>query len=896
MHIARLPVSLLTYCFILAVFLSHATGAYAATEAAADNSGAASTLFLPLKINTPGNPEPLAEKSDQLLTAKAAARGQAFLKRDQLGQIGHEAICPPPLEKLWQIIPQGNIEYIVCGSITQTGNKLSVDVLTYDLRNTASPHQSFYQEAAGPEELASALDTLADKILAFTGRLYRIAKIEISGNTRIDSGAILRHIQNRAGDPYNPAQLRDDLKNIYKMGYFDDVQIKVDDSGEGKNVTFLVKEKEVVGSVNISGEEDVKAEDIREVITVSANTILNPQELKNSTENIRKLYKEKGYYETEVTTKLTYPEKERVNILFEVKEGSKIYVKEIIIHGNKSFASDEIKKTLTTSTKTWLSWITEAGLLKRDILNQDASRISAFYQNHGFIEALVGDPEVEQKGEWLYVTFNITEGDRYKVGVLDITGDLIEDKATLTAMTTLGDEKYFNRQVLRDDVLKLTDYYASKGYAFAEVEPQVDKNTAEKRVDVTLHVSKGDLVHINRIIIKGNTRTRDKVIRRAMLVDEKSLYDATALKKSTERLQQLDFFEDVNITPEPTADEDDLMDVIVELKEKATGTFSIGAGYSSVDGLLFMSDITQHNFLGRGQSVSLQANLGGSNTHYNLSFTEPHLNDSKLAFGFDVYHWTRDFDDYDKQSIGTALRFSYPIVEEWRVFTTWAYDDSELSDVSDNASQIIRDSMDINTTHSVTLGLSRDTRNRRYNPTKGSLNSVSAKKAGSILGGDSAFTKYEASTSWYFPFIWDNVIHVKGSAGYVAEDEEGKLPVYEKFYLGGLSTMRGFENGDISPRDPVTNEKIGGEKMAYMNLEYIFPLVKDMGLNALVFYDLGNSVRDSVSLTDDLRSSAGFGFRWLSPMGPLRLEWGYNIDPKDDEDQSLWDFSIGGQF
>jgi len=906
MHISRFPLSLAIPLFILTLLLPFYSSSYAATETAtaeapatvapmAVDATSANTVFLPFKINTGGDPALLAEKSDQILATTVTSRGQKLLERNQvMAQIDYSAAFPPPPDKIRQLIPEGNFSYIVFGSITQVGSKLSVDVVTVDLLDPASS-RSFYQEAASSEELAIVLDTLVDKVLSYTGRLFRIAKIEISGNTRIDSGAILKHIQNRAGDRYNQTQLREDLKNIYKMGYFDDVQINVENTEEGKVVTFSVKEKEVISSVTISGEDNLEADKIKEVITVTANTIVNPQEVMTSAENIRKLYKEKGYYDTEVTTKLTYPDKDRVNILFEIKEGEKIYVKEIIIHGNNTFASDEIVKILSTSTKTWFSWFTDSGLLKRDILKQDASRIGAFYQNHGFIDVQVSDPEVEKKGEWLYVTFNITEGDRYKVGVIDITGDLIEEKSVLQGMTTIGEEKYFNRQVLRDDVLKISDYYASKGYAFAEVDPQVTKNNEEKRIDLTIHISKGDLVHINRVIIKGNTRTRDKVIRRAIAVDEDSIYDATAMKKSTERLQQLDFFEDVNITPEPT-EEDNLMDVIVDLKEKSTGTFSIGAGFSSADGLLFMSDITQHNFLGRGQAVSLQANVGGKTTHYNLSFTEPHLNDSKLSFGFDVYHWTRDYDDYDKKSIGTAIRLGYPVWEKWTVWGSWGYDDSELSEVSPNASRYIRDSMDINITHSVTLGVSRDSRNRRYNPTEGSLQSLSVKKAGSILGGDSAFTKYEGSTSWYFPYRWDTVFHFRGAAGYVAEDEADKLPVYEKFYLGGLSSMRGFENYGISPRDPLTNEKIGGEKMAYANFEYIFPLVKDIGLNGLVFYDIGNVVRDSEDLGEELRSSVGFGFRWLSPMGPLRLEWGYNIDPLYDEDQSLWDFSIGGQF
>ncbi|MFZ5759306.1 MAG: outer membrane protein assembly factor BamA [Thermodesulfobacteriota bacterium] len=881
--------------FLLLVSCLVPTAFAAAPESPLEKEVPANTLFLPVTINAPGDVADLETKIDEILRAASGSRGQKFVEREELGELlDPAASCPPPAEIIAPLLAGAAYEYVVCGSLTRVGARFSVDLIAYNLPGDTTG-RSFYQQAADADDLPFVMERLVDNIVTHTGRQHQIAKIIISGNTRIDSGAILRNISNRAGDRYNPGQLGEDLKNIYKMGYFNDVRLRVDEVAEGKNVTFEVVEKEVVASVTISGEDNIDADKIKEVLTVSQNTILNPRELKISAENIRNLYKEKGYYDTEVTTKLTYPDKEKVNVLFEIKEGNKIYVKEIVINGNTTFSNDEIKETITTSTKTIFSWITESGLLKRDVLQQDAARIGAFYQNQGFIDALVGDPVVEKKEDWLSVTFNITEGDRYKVGIVDITGDMITDKASLEAMTKIGEERYFSRQVLRDDVLAITDYYASKGYAFAEVVPNVTKNKEEKRVDVTLQINKGDLVHINRIIIRGNTRTRDKVIRRNLEFDEQSVYDATAIKKSTEKLQYLDFFEDINITPEPT-DEDNLMDVLVELKEKPTGTFSVGAGYSSADGMLFMADVTQHNFLGRGQSLSLQGNIGGTNSRYSLSFTEPRLNDSQISFGFDIYQWNREYDDYDKDSTGAAIRLGYPIWEKWRVWGKWAYDDSELSEVSEDASYYIRESMDINITHSVTVGLSRDSRNHRYSPTKGSYHTISVQKAGGPLGGDSSFTKYEGLTSWYFPFYWSTTFHTQFSAGYVTEDQDGRLPVYEKFYLGGLNTVRGFEYGDISPRDPLTNEKIGGEKMVYMNLEYIFPLVKDIGLNALIFYDMGNAVRDSDSLTTDLRSSVGFGFRWLSPMGPLRLEWGYNLDAEDDEDQSMWDFSIGGMF
>jgi len=723
-----------------------------------------------------------------------------------------------------------------------------------------------------------------------------IAGIRIEGNELIDSGAILLKIRNRAGDIFDREQLRNDLKKIFKMGYFNDVRIEVEDGKDGKIVTYIVDEKKVIRSVEIEGEDKIKEDELREIIKIRPNTIFNPKRLKDSIANINNLYKDKGYYGVEVESRIDHIDENKVDVAFKINEGEKTYIREIRINGNKAFDDDEIKDILATSTKGWLSWITQSGLLKKGMLKHDSNRIAAFYKNKGFIEARVSAPVVEKEENGLRITFNVEEGERYRVGLVDISGDLITGKDKLLDKITIAEKKYFDQQALREDIQRLTDYYGSKGYAYAEIDPRISKNTEAKRLAINFNIHKDILVYVNRIMIRGNTRTRDKVIRREMTLEENEIYDATALRSSTKRLQRLDFFEEVDIVPEST-DKDNYKNIIVNIKEKPTGTFSIGAGYSSVDGMMVMSEIRQRNFLGRGQNLSLQANLGGENTRYNLNFTEPHLNDSDLLFGFNIYDWEREYDDYDKHSQGGSLRFGYPVWEEWHFYTTLGYNKTTLSDVREITSEIIRKSLDIELTHFVTLGLSRDTTNRRFNPSEGSYNMISIKKAGSFLGGEAAYTKYEGSSSWYFPSLWGTVFHVKGSLGYVNEDEEDKLPVYERFYLGGLNSVRGFEAGDISPRDPVTRERIGGTHMGYMNLEYIFPLVRDAGLNGVVFFDSGfvNMDEEGWSLSD-LRKSAGLGFRWLSPMGPLRLEWGYNLDPEEDEDTSVWDFSIGGQF
>lgn len=389
------------------------------------------TLILPLKVNTVTDTQTLEKTSDSFLAELTASRQMQTISREEISShLNFNELWPPSINDLTKLTVDENIHYIATGTLTQIGNRYSIDIVLFDLIDTSST-KTIFGEALSENDLPSVLGDLLDEIFLYTSRFQRIADIRIAGNKRIDSGAILRHIKNRTGDLYNIVQLRNDLKSVFKMGYFVDVQIEIDESDEGKIVTFTIQEKEVIGSVSISGEEELEAEDIKEVLTVSPNTILNAKEIRESTANIKSLYKEKGYYDTRVEAKLTYPKEERVNITFDIKEGEKVFVKEIYIQGNKTFSNEEIQEIIATSAKDWLSWLTASGLLKRDLLKQDASRIGAFYQNNGFIEVKVGEPKVDKQGEWLYVTFNIEEGNRYKVGLIDVSGDLILDKNTL---------------------------------------------------------------------------------------------------------------------------------------------------------------------------------------------------------------------------------------------------------------------------------------------------------------------------------------------------------------------------------------------------------------------------------------------------------------------------------
>jgi len=855
------------------------------------------TAFLPFKINAPDAAQ-LASTADKALEQEVAAKKLTMMPRAQAEKlVDYHGAWPPPAAKLHAIAEAAGADYIVIGSLNKLGDRISVDCSIFDILAPKAPH-SAYREADSIKGLDKVAGEIVAAMLTYSNRSFTVASIAPAGNERIDSGAILQKISTKPGDLYDPSTLRQDLKAVFAMGYFDNVEIDATDSGAGKQIIFRVKEKPLIGTVVITGADEIKEEDVRDAAGLTANSILNPAKVNDAVQKVKDLYKSKGYYNTEVMAKINYPKEGNAEVRFEIKEGEKITIEKISFTGNSTFSEGELEDAIQTSThKWWLSWLTDAGVLKMDVLRQDAEKVATFYQNHGFVEAKVGEPVIEQKEGELYITFPIAEGPRYKVGTIDIQGDLIKDKTELLAVLKIRDEEYLNRQVLRDDVTRLTDLYSEQGYAFAEVNPKISKADADQKINIMLQVQKGAMAYINRVEIQGNTRTRDNVIRRDLKVEEGGRFDSKAIRTSTKKLNRLGFFEEVNVTPKPTLNENQ-MDVVVDVKEKSTGQFSIGAGYSSSDKVLFMGEIAENNLFGTGNRLSLAASTSSKNTRYNMNFTNPRIYDSQVSGSVDLFDWEREYDDYTKDSTGTTLRLGHPLVEEWRIFYGYTISDTNLTDIDyDNVADIILQSKDINITSAVDLSLVRDTRDKIFSPTSGSRNSVSVEYAGGPLGGDAQFTKLEGSSSWYFPLFWSTVFHVRGAAGQAFENESGKLPVYEHFYLGGMNSIRGFDSNSISPIDAATGDKIGGDKMWFANVAFIHPIVKDMGIDGEIFTDFGNvyGTEDSWDFSD-YKKTAGVGIMWASPLGPLRLAWGFNLDKKNDEDSSNWDFSMGGNF
>jgi outer membrane protein insertion porin family len=782
--------------------------------------------------------------------------------------------------------------FTIYGSLTKIGNQLSLDVRLVDVdsRRATAP---IYVTGEGLENLASAVADLAREVGIRILRKKKIHRILITGNRRIEDEAIKLVIRSKPGDVFEPARLREDLKAVHAMAYFKDVRIKAEDTPQGRDVIFVVTEKPTIGKVMIEGAKEIDEKDIRTAITTKTYSILQRATLKEDVEKIKALYRDKGYYNAEVTYETEPFEENSVAVTFTIREHDKLYIRRITFSGNEAFSDGDLEDVIKTSKKGFFSWFTESGILKREKLEVDVDRLAAFYHNHGYIDAKAGSPAVTYDDEGIYLDFPVAEGQRFRVGEVTVAGEDIQPDASLLESLRLADEDYFSREVLARDLRTITDFYTARGYAFAEVTPRITKDPSRLAVNIVYEVHKGELVNFARIAITGNTKTRDKVIRRELRVVEKTRYDKRKLERSARNLRRLDFFEEVEINTSK-GDESGEMNVNVEVKEKPTRFVSLGAGFSSADEAFLMANIAEQNLGGRGQNLQLQGQLGSVATRYKFQFIEPWLFDMPLAMSLEAYDWLRDYEEFEKESYGGRLGFSYPVWDYTRVYLSYAYDSATVGDLDPDVSTFIKEQEGTIVSSVISTTLRRDSRDHPFLPTEGSDTSIQVDYAGQLLGGDAYYAKVILNAGWYFPLVWECIGFLHGKLGYAADLAGGILPIYERFFLGGINSIRAFDVADVSPRDPETGDRIGGNKMALFNAELLFPLAKEQGLRGVLFFDTGNAFDNGEEFDiTEFRHAVGAGIRWQSPMGPLRLEWGYNLDPEPDEDQSNFQFSMG---
>jgi len=787
-------------------------------------------------------------------------------------------------------------DFVVWGQFTDLDQKFSITAKMIDLYG-GKPENNFSFSIEGIENLPVTVEKLAADISLKLFKKEKVSQVLVKGNERIETDAIKRIIATKPGDIYLTKSLTKDLKAIYAMGYFEDIRIESEKGTDGKTIIFNVKEKPTVKKITITGNLVLKDEKIQEDLTIKIGSILNIFQIRSDISRIEVLYKEKHYYNVKVTYKIHPLEHNQAELELIVAEGKKVQIKKVIFQGNNAYKEKELQKIIKTRKKGFFSFLTGSGNLDKNQLDQDVARIQSFYHNNGYIQARVGEPQVIYEGDYIYITFKINEGLRFKVGKVDLDGDLIIAKDKIIKLLKITKEEYYNRSITRDDILALTDFYENAGYAYAEILPRTDKKMDEQIVNITFVIKKAQLVYFERINIAGNTKTRDKVIRRELPVIERGLYKGSRLKRGVRNIKRLEYFEEVKINTKKGS-ADDLMILDINVAEKPTGAFTFGGGYSSTENVFATGSITQRNFLGKGQRLSLEAQLGSRTTAFIFSFTEPWLFDIPLSATIDLYNWEKSYDTYDTDTIGAGFKIGYPIFDFTRVSCGYSFSIADIQDLEYDAADSLWDIEGENTTSSINTGIRYDSRDSTFNPQEGSEHSVTIQYAG--LGGNIGFTKVNLETGWYIPGFWKFIYFLHGKSGFLWRNTGGDLPDYERFYLGGINSLRGFDWEDLSPK--TTNvwgleSEIGGVKFVQFNFELRCPLFGNAGMIGLLFFDTGDlyDTGEPVRL-GNLRESAGVGFRWNSPMGPIRVEYGKVLDPQEGESSGGFEFSMGSAF
>ncbi|HOE17347.1 MAG TPA: outer membrane protein assembly factor BamA [Syntrophorhabdaceae bacterium] len=727
----------------------------------------------------------------------------------------------------------------------------------------------------------------------------RIARIDVTGNERIDTAFIMNNIKTKERDPYNLDKLQEDMKSIYKTGFFSDVQVNVQDTDAGKTVTFVVIERPPIKAIYLSGNKKLKTADITEKLKIKTNTVLNIERIKESMDEIKKLYSSKGYYATRVNYDIEYGEAYDVTVNLMIDEPSQAYVKKISFTGNKTFKDGKLKDFMRTREKGILSWFTGSGILDDEALEDDRKNLEAFYHDHGYLRVKIGIPDINisQDGKTIAISIPIEEGNVYTVGTINFEGDVIFDEAVLLRNLKSRTGRTFSSMTYQEDILGLVDLYQDKGYAFCDVTPLTLLDDDARKVNLTFNIVKGGEIYFNRINILGNTKTRDKVIRRELKFAEGDRFSSTNLKASKKKLRNTTFFKETDMKLVRT-EEPDKVNMDLSVEEKPTGSLSLGIGYSTSEKILLTGNVSQENFFGTGRKVYLDAAVSSVTQEYRLTFVEPYIFDLNLTAGFSIFNFTRILDTYDYQKQGGSVALTRPLTDDVKVATRYRYETTDVYNISAEATRDIWDQAGSSTTSAIGLSLLKNTIDDILNPSIGVNSDVTVEVAGGPVGGSNYFYKVTGFYGQYIPAgFWDTTFFVRGTAGILRPFGGKTLPLYEKFYVGGLNSVRGFRFGEAGPKD-INEQVMGAENQLFFNVEWIFPIYKPAGLKGVLFYDAGAGF-DGTNLNvikDSMRTTAGFGIRWFSPMGPIRIEFGYNLFPKTGDRKSAFDFTVGTQY
>ncbi len=736
--------------------------------------------------------------------------------------------------------------------------------------------------------------------------MFEVDSIEIEGNKKVESEAVLEKLSTRPEMLLDNYLLRKDLSRIYDMKYFEEVEAYHKKLSGKEILLFKVKEKPIISKIIFSGNDEINDEDLKEQIKSKEFNILDISTLKNDLGLLQKHYEEKGYFLAQADYRIIDNKNGSVDIKFKIKEWDKVKVKKITFLGNKALPDDELKNFMQTREDSYFSFMSGSGNFKEINFQTDIERLKYYYKTKGYLQVNVQNPEVTASDDkkWIFITVRLTEGPQFSVNDISFNGELLFTNEEMMEKLKLRTGDIYNEENLRLDIQSLTEMYQDKGYAFANVLRTLEIVPGENKVDVNFSFEKGVIAYFGKIIMKGNTKTRDKVIRRELRIKEGDMYSGSKLRISKENVNRLGFFQQDSVIFNTVTRKgtDNILDVEVSIKERPTGQISLGAGYSTATKGFVQASIAQNNFRGLGQNINLNLSYASAQQIYNLGFTEPYLFDTKWTAGADYYQTASNFiRSFSYKKHGGDVRVGHPIFDYTRLFLTYRYEDNTVTNVINDG---IDPRVENGSASSVQASVIMDKRNNVFETSNGYYASSSLEYTG--LGGTMRWMKGELEGRYYKTVWGDLVLKSRMTLAQLFKTTQRDIPRIERFSMGGSRNMRGFNIEDIGPRrlalNTVTNRQevfnFGGLFSLLGTLEFEHPLIKEAGLKWVAFYDTGNVWEQRMGQNGDyaLRSNYGFGFRWFSPIGVLRFEFGFPVKPKDNEASNQFIFDIGQLF
>lgn len=777
-----------------------------------------------------------------------------------------------------------------------------------------------------------------------------IVSIEVVGNRRVSREDILAYLHEKSGQTYTPEALAQDVRELWGSGFFSEIEVDLDRVEGGVALRFIVRERPTIKAIEFVGNDELDEEELLEAIEVKADSVLSQAAITRSIQKIRDMYAEKGYFLAEAESSLRSERDNEVTLTFTVIEHEEVSVRRVTFIGNDSISEEELRSIMFTGQSSLLNF-GSGGPFRQDAFERDVAIINAMYYDKGFLSVQIHTPRVmltpDRSG--MEVSITIEEGPRFKIRQLRVyerdeegrERDALVDRKEMRALLRAQSGDYFNRAELLEDLGAIRTLYRDHGYANVDANPETKILAETNEVDVIVPVQRGPLVTFDRIEIRGNTKTRDKVIRREMEIIEGQTFSETLLERSRRRVTALGYFERVDVSTSEGSSAN-RVNVQVEVIERPTGTFQVGAGFSSVENLIATAQIQQSNLMGNGQDVSLNVQWSDIRRLVNFSLYEPYFLDSSFSFNINAYNQFRRYRDFQQGTYGGALSWGYPLIEpELVASVTYTWEQNSVQ--TGSSSSILGTSIpstefrqlplynlyNDGITSSFRPALTYDTRDNRLFPTSGIYLRASTELSLTEFGASTEFWRNRFTGRFYYHLGGNTVLKLNTEFGLITSPGEEGVPVFARFFIGGILDLRGFEYRDVGPRIPLRAElddnsppqvygaRLGGNMMFYENLELEFPLFDEVGLRGVIFTDAGNAwnlegkycalatgteydvTRPCFDFPVDLlnlRASYGIGIRWQSPMGPLRFEWGFPFNPLPYEKSDHLEFTIGNFF